>query len=350
MEIEGASVTAAMVTVQFLEVGGDTLMKSATKDGMSSFIFTVYSNLFALCVLLPTTLFYHRKRATPPISTSIFCRMFLLSCFQASVQILTNTGIRYSSPTLASAMVDLVPAFTFIFALISRMEILNLKQHSSQAKVIGTMICIAGALTVTLYKGIPLISNAFPNIEMGARGVNIAGKSDWIVGAILLAAASFCLSILHIVQTWIMKEYPEELVVTTICCIFVVILSSIVALISEGISKAWILRLNKEFVSLCYSAIFLVSTRSVVTIWACRKKGPIYVAIFKPLRVVAALGMGVIFLGDNLYLGSMIGAAIIIIGFYGVMWAQAQEKHIKSENNILSSSSTALLSDKRMDI
>ncbi|KAI5437015.1 hypothetical protein KIW84_023218, partial [Lathyrus oleraceus] len=55
------------------------------------------------------------------------------------------------------------------------------------------------------------------------------------------------------IQTWIIKEYQEELVVTTICCIFVVILSSFVALISEGISKAWILRPDKEFVSICFS-------------------------------------------------------------------------------------------------
>jgi hypothetical protein len=43
--------------------------------------------------------------------------------------------------------------------------------------------------------------------------------------------------------------------------------------------------------------------RSVICTWAFRKKGPIYVAMFNPLGMVIALGMGVIFLGDNLYLG-----------------------------------------------
>jgi len=45
------------------------------------------------------------------------------------------------------------------------------------------------------------------------------------------------------------------------------------------------------------------SMKNVVNVWACRKKGPVYVSMFKPVRVVIALGMGVIFLGDNLYLG-----------------------------------------------
>lgn len=200
MVSEGASVTATMVAVQFLEVGGNTLIKAATNNGMSIFVFTFYSNLLALCFLLPCTFFYHRKRSPPPISTSILCRLFLLSCLSTAVQILTNTGIECSSPTLASAMLDLLPAFTFILALISRMENLNLKHHSSQAKIIGTVVSIAGALTVTLYKGIPLISDAFQNIEIGASGIHISAKSDWILGAFLLATASFCLSVLYIVQ------------------------------------------------------------------------------------------------------------------------------------------------------
>jgi len=43
--------------------------------------------------------------------------------------------------------------------------------------------------------------------------------------------------------------------------------------------------------------------RSVVYTWAMRKKGPVYVAMFSPLGMVIAIGMGVIFLGESLYLG-----------------------------------------------
>jgi len=78
----GASVTTTMIAAQIVEVGGETLMKAATKDGMSIFIFIVYSNLLALCFLLPSTLFHHRKRAPPPISTSIFCRIFVFGCLR----------------------------------------------------------------------------------------------------------------------------------------------------------------------------------------------------------------------------------------------------------------------------
>jgi len=55
------------------------------------------------------------------------------------------------------------------------------------------------------------------------------------------------------IQTWVIRDYPEELVVTSICCSMVVILSAIVALIVEGNSKVWILRPDRELVAVCYS-------------------------------------------------------------------------------------------------
>lgn len=41
----------------------------------------------------------------------------------------------------------------------------------------------------------------------------------------------------------------------------------------------------------------------VVPTWVVRLKGPVYVAMFNPLSIVIATAMGVMFLGDTLYLG-----------------------------------------------
>ena len=80
------------------------------------------------------------------------------------------------------------------------MENLNLKLHSSQAKFIGALVSIAGALIVTLYKGMPLTSGSLLNEALGESGTYLSGPSDWILGGFLLASASFCLSVLFIVQ------------------------------------------------------------------------------------------------------------------------------------------------------
>lgn len=81
-----------------------------------------------------------------------------------------------------------------------RMENLNLKQHSCQAKVIGTVVSIAGAFIVTLYKGTPLNFSSLRNVIFGENGTYLSMQSDWIIGGFLLATASLCISVLLIVQ------------------------------------------------------------------------------------------------------------------------------------------------------
>lgn len=346
------AITMAMVASQFLEVGLNTLVKAATTNGMSKFVFVVYSNALALCFLLTSTFLYHRKVAPPPISRSIICRIFLVSLLSCAVQTLMYTGIQLSSPTLSSAMLDLLPAFTFILAIVSRMENLDLKLRSSQAKSIGTVVSITGALIVTLYKGLPITPQPLQEKPL-MSWVLLSQKSNWLLGGFLLSISSFCLSLLIVVQVWILNDYPAELMLTTICCGFVVVLSAIIALIAEGTSKAWILRPDMELVAIFYSAMFMISIRSVVFAWATRKKGPIYVAMFTPLGMVIAIGMGVIFLRDTLYLGSIIGTGIIGIGFYSVMWGLAQEDNMvkeKENKNMTSSTTTPLLQDKSLHV
>ncbi|KAJ7953660.1 WAT1-related protein [Quillaja saponaria] len=271
--MQGLVVTAAMVIAESFQVGLNTLIKVAITKGMSNFLFIFYANVTGLIFLLPSTFIFHRNRAPPKITISIICKLFVLGTLRFGVQTLTYTGIEYGSPTLATAMMDLNPAFTFILAIISRMEKLDLKKQSSQAKSLGTVISIVGALIVAFCKGTTL------------NGPLHSQQSDWVIAGFLLAAASFLLSILLIFQ-----------------------------------------------------AIFLVTIRNVVSAWGCRTKGPVFFAMFQPLGIVIALVMGVAFLGDTLYLGRLIGAAIITIGFYAVIWGQAKEEKIVSDESGISSS------------
>ncbi|KAI4328225.1 hypothetical protein L6164_020598 [Bauhinia variegata] len=251
----GVRVATVMVAAQFLEVSSNTLMKAATAKGMSNFVFIVYSNALAFCLLLPSTLFYHRNRTPPPIKVSLICRIFLTSFLGCAVQTLMCTGTVYSSPTLSSAMVDLVPAYTFILAILLRMEDLDLKLQSSQAKTIGTVVSIAGALVVTLYKGLPLLTtNASQQDKVIILGATLLSQqSHWLLGGFLLAVASFCMTLLLIILTKITEDYPAELMITTISYGYMVILSAIVALVAEQNPKAWIFRTDMELVATIYA-------------------------------------------------------------------------------------------------
>ncbi|WVZ09821.1 hypothetical protein V8G54_014351 [Vigna mungo] len=320
--MQSAEVTTVMVAAVFLSVGLNTLVKANLSKGMSNYVFVAYSNLFGFCFLLITTTLHYRNRSPTPLDNFILFRIFLIGFLSVSIQTLAYAGLGYSSPTLISAIEDLLPAFTFIIAVVFRMEKLDLNLRSCQAKTIGTVVSIAGALIMTLYKGFAVTSNLMPNnLFLSSQ------QSQWLLGAFLVATAAFCGSVSLVIQTWTINDYPEELMLITIATSFSVILSFVVALIAEQNPKAWILKPDMKL------AIVVLSIRSVVYAWACRKKGAVYVAMFTPLGIVIALVMGIVFLGDTLYLGSVIGAATIAVGFYAVIWGQAQEENMTCEKH-----------------
>ncbi|KAJ0038941.1 hypothetical protein Pint_23034 [Pistacia integerrima] len=130
-----------------------------------------------------------------------------------------------------------------------RMEKLDLRVKSSLAKSIGTLVSIAGALTVTLYNG-PAITST---LSLNLHNKFLSPHKEWVIGGILLASGSCSLSILYIVQTSVIKEFPEELTVTFICCVFVTFQSAILALMVERNPNAWKLRPDLELLAIAFS-------------------------------------------------------------------------------------------------
>ncbi|KAF5190870.1 Wat1-related protein, partial [Thalictrum thalictroides] len=57
-------------------------------------------------------------RRRPPLTFSLISKFFILGLIGTSALICGYTGIDYSSPALSSAISNLVPAFTFILAII----------------------------------------------------------------------------------------------------------------------------------------------------------------------------------------------------------------------------------------
>ncbi|KAK4603766.1 hypothetical protein RGQ29_012322 [Quercus rubra] len=314
----------AMVTMECINVGLNTLFKAATLQGMSYHVFVVYAYAIAALVLFPAPFFSGRSRVLPPLNFSIMSKIVLLGIIGSSSQIMGYTGINYSSPTLASAISNLVPAFTFILAIIFRMEKVALRSTSSQAKILGTIISISGAFVVTLYKGPPIVIAQTSSVSLNQPLNSL--KSNWVIGGILLTAEYILVPLWYIVQAQIMKEYPNELTVIFFYNLTVSIIAAVVGLITEKNPNAWRLRPNIALVSVVCSGIFGSFINNTVHAWALRVKGPLFVAMFKPLSIAIAVAMGVMFLSDTLHLGSLVGATIISFGFYTVMWGKAKEE------------------------
>ncbi|XP_021727449.1 WAT1-related protein At3g28050-like [Chenopodium quinoa] len=271
---------------------------------VSNYIFTTYTHGISLFFLVPLAFFLH----------SCGCSIFLF------------VGIRYSSPTLASAINNLSPAFTFIIAIILRMEMINFSARSSTLKSIGTIVSIIGAFIVTFYQGLPIIFFSSPN-KLLLHSL-FETQPNWAVGALLLATSSIFLSLTYIAKTWIARDFQSEVLITLISCFFETIVAAIVTLIAENDASVWTPTINIEMIAIFFGA-FDVGIVNTVNTWACRVKGPVFVAMFKPLQMIIAVNLGVSFLGDVLHVGSVIGGIIIALGFYTVMKGKAEEETFK---------------------
>ncbi|XP_071720291.1 WAT1-related protein At4g15540-like [Rutidosis leptorrhynchoides] len=307
----------AMVMIECIIVGGNTLFKSSNaSQPINSYVFTTYVFIVGFIFLVPCAFFIiiTRRSNIPPLKLSIVVKLFILSLIGYFSQIFGYVGIEYSSPTLSSVMSNLAPAFTFILAFLFRMETLNLRSYSSQAKIVGTVASISGALIATLYNGTPSIVSSD------------SSSLYWIVGGILLASQNFLLSFVLVSQAQIMVLYPVELMVVFVFGLSGLIVAACAGLVMVRDLDAWKLKPDMMMASIIYMGISTGFLSGLIQVWALRLKGPVYVAMFKPFSIVVAVVMGVIFLGDSLHVGSVVGGIIISTGFYAVLWGKAKEE------------------------
>ncbi|CAL5198284.1 unnamed protein product [Lathyrus oleraceus] len=334
---------AAMVIVEILDVGMTTLCKAAMSTrGMNHFVFVLYSNALATFILIPSSFLINRT-TRPPLSFSLLAKFFLLGL--VGITIMQNcvfTGINYSSPTLGSAMSNLTPAITFVLAIIFRMEKLDVGSSISQAKMVGTVLSISGALLVTLYRGAPIRSfQTQPSTSQQFQSL-FEETGNWVIGGLFLFTASLSLSVWNIAQAAILRGYPSQLTIVAFYCLFGTVQCAVLSLIAVKDRNAWNPSAGIELISIIYSAVFgSVVTFSVLT-WCIDRKGPVFVSMFKPVGIAIAAFMSAAFLGETLHVGSIMGAVVIAIGIYTVMWAQSKEGNVNGlEVNGSSSSSSA---------
>ncbi|MED6122019.1 hypothetical protein PIB30_035753 [Stylosanthes scabra] len=330
----------ALVIVQFTEVGVNILSKEATTKGLSYYVFVFYSLLITdLILLLSLPFFIRRSTGLPSLNFSLLCKIFSLGVLVFSAQICGNKGIKLSSPSLASAVGNLVPAFIFILAVLFREENITLRSLSSQAKILGSAVSIAGAFIVIFYKGPTILNNdASPSPSPSLNSPLASSQWGWIWGGFLLALAYILVSIWYILLTHVIKLYPAKMIVVFLFTLFATIIAAPVCFLAENNLSAWTLKPDITLVAITYSGFFCTFFTTVVSTWCLHLKGPVYVSIFKPLSIVIATTMSVIFLGEALYLGSVVGAVILAAGFYSVIWGKAKEEELLEDENHLSGS------------
>ncbi|CAN0862654.1 WAT1-related protein At5g07050 [Linum grandiflorum] len=319
----------AMIALQFGYAGMNIITKVSLNQGMSHYVLVVYRHAIATAVIAPFALFFERK-GQPKITFRVFLQLFILGLLGPVIdQNFYYAGLKYTSPTFSCAMSNMLPAMTFVMAVICRMEILDLKKVRCQAKLIGTIVTVAGAMLMTLYKGpiFNLVWSKNAHQSSGTETTDANSDKDWLKGSILLILATLAWATLFVLQTKALKTYKNhQLSLTTLVCFIGTVQAIAVTLAMEHKPSAWRIGFDMNLLAAAYAGIFASSLSYYVQGIVIRKKGPVFATAFSPLMMIVVAIMGSFILAEKIFLGGIIGSVLIVIGLYSVLWGKQKEK------------------------
>ncbi|XP_028184243.1 WAT1-related protein At5g07050-like isoform X3 [Glycine soja] len=274
-----------MVLVQFGYSFLYLITNASFDHGMNPFVYVTYRHILAAVLMFPFAYFLERN-ARPKLTFSLFMEIFVLSLLG--------------------------------------FELLDLRNSRGIAKVLGTLISLAGALIIALYKG-NLMRNLWrPLIHIPGKSAAI--NESWLKGSLLTVLSCVTWSIWYIMQAATLKRYPAQLSLVTWMSFVGAAQSAVFTVIVEHNRSAWTIGLNIDLWSTIYGGIVVACLITYVLLWCTEKKGPVFVTMFNPLSTILVAFVAYFILGEKLYLGSIIGAFTIIIGMYLLLWGKSEQE------------------------
>ncbi|XP_015955938.1 WAT1-related protein At5g64700 [Arachis duranensis] len=315
----------AVILIQAIYAVMFLLSKAAFDHGINTFIFVFYRQALATVFLAPFAFFFERKTA-PPLSFLTICKIFFLSLFGITGSLdVYGIALIYTSPTLASATTNCLPAITFFLALLLRIEILKVKTAAGVAKMAGVVACLCGAATLAFYKGPHFQLLGHHQIQPSSSSPP-PPSSSWVKGCFLMLLSNFLFGIWLVLQGFVVKGYPSKLRLTTLQCLCSSIQSFCIAYGVERSIEQWKLSWNVSLVAVLYCGIMVTGVTYYIQTWVIEKKGPVFLAMSTPLAFIITVVSSAILLHQIVTLGSILGGLLLVIGLYSVLWGKTREE------------------------
>ncbi|XP_010554740.1 PREDICTED: WAT1-related protein At2g40900-like [Tarenaya hassleriana] len=313
---ESAKPYFAMACLQFGYAGMNLITKAVLDRGMSHYVLVVYRQAFATAVLAPFALLSERK-VRPKMTFPVFIQIFVLSLLGPVIdQNLYYAGLKLTSPTFSCAVTSIVPVVTFILAILCRMEKVEMKKVRCQAKVVGTVVTVVGAMMTVLYKG-PFI--------------NFLHTHPPLTAIVFLLISSLSFSSFFILQAATLKRYSAHMSLSAMVCFLGTLNSAAVTFVMERDQSAWNIGFDMKFLASAYAGVISSSIAYYVQGLMTKQKGPAFVASFNPLVVIIVSVMGIFIFGERIYLLGVLGMVLLMVGLCTSLWG----KHREFEQEIL---------------
>ncbi|KAJ8628952.1 hypothetical protein MRB53_022275 [Persea americana] len=211
--------------------------------------------------------------------------------------------------------------------ILNRLENVNIRSSRSLGKVLGTIVCILGGTSMALLKGHKLLNteSPIPPSVLSSRGEN------WLLGCVYLFGSCCCGSIWLILQVPMYEIYPDHLSISAWMCFFAMLQSGVLTYFLEPNPRAWNLSSNTEILTCFFAGIIGSGVSYYIQSWSISRRGPLFSAMFSPLMTVIVTILACLFLHEELYIGSLVGAIAVVAGLYAVLWGRDNDTETRGD-------------------
>ncbi|KAL4565650.1 hypothetical protein LXL04_029753 [Taraxacum kok-saghyz] len=383
--IEDVRIIGGLIGVQFIYAGNSVLQKYLMSEGLPQSPFIISLNFITFLLLSPLALFFERKAWPKRLSIKLSVHLVLIAFAGVTLfQSLTLKGINLTSASMATAMPNLAPGLVFLIALafsgkhsglpmggpefeprwlrdapgftaptsstrdpswvlaipsveMPLLEKVDIGCTYSRVKIVGTFLCVVGAITMTIMQSTKkksITNDIFPHDSSSppTEHFYIFDKNR-IIGCLYLIAAVIVLSSNVILQAITLRDMPAPISLCAITSLIGVMLTVMVEFIQDhAIGKEWHVWSLKQ---LTWYAL-LAGTVSGFCVsfngYAMKKRGPVLVSMFNPIGAVITVVISR-FLGHSISIGSLTGMFVMFTGLYFVLWAKGKEGFLQKEEN-----------------
>ncbi|KAK9743260.1 hypothetical protein RND81_03G227100 [Saponaria officinalis] len=322
-----------ILVVYFVMAVLNILFKKVLNEGKNQLVIVSYRLVFGAVFVMPIAYFTERKSGCM-LTTRILCYLFFSALMGATLtQYLFLIGIKYTSAAFSTAFINMTPVLTFLLALPLRLENVDLRSKSGIAKVSGSLICIGGVIMLIFYRGFPLNQDGMSSYDASNPKLDDRPR-NWILGSFFLVLSILCWSVWFLIQAKIVKKYPCKYSSTSVMSAIGALQSTILCFAINRDISIWILRGKLEIFTVLFAGIFGSGFCYVGISWCVEQRGPVFTAAFSPFIQIFVMLLDFVFFHERIYIGSVIGSALVICGLYILLWGKSNDEAANISNQL----------------